>query len=42
MNLRGRGRICDAPGLIAKKRGFDASQDLEQQDLEEKLLHVGS
>jgi len=29
-----------ARGLMTKKRE-DASQDLEQQDLEEKLHHVG-
>jgi len=29
-----------AKGLIAKNKGEGTPQDLEQQDLEEKLLHV--
>ena len=41
MNLRGEGNIAMRQGVNSQKKGEDAPQDLEQQDLEEKLLHVG-
>jgi len=40
INLWGRAKACGAPGGYWPKRGKGAPQNLEEQDLEEKLLHV--